>query len=337
MNTPMNEYINEKLNGTAATSTLAKRIAFLNDLASMSSGSTDFAFLNNTKLTMARIRRSDNIDTQWNSLMHVVMAIKADPSNITDDAKAFYDKQIVELKARRLAKRDNNVRSEKQITTLDTELDQRQNELIKKIVELFKRYGFSHKGPTNAQLNKIDKFGFAKSLQDLMIPAVYLLQPALRSDWGSMHLTGRISNLSTDRNYLYVKGLTMTIIMNTYKNAKVLGQVRINVRPRLVELMTIWLRVLKNLLGGSPLHPLYYNITKTNIDYVENDEALRRQIPRISKRIFGVALSINDYRHLWEINIQTDPAYAKLSDDARKEIHKELLHGLHIAQLYNVH
>lgn len=345
MNTAIDNYMMEKLQGTAALTTLSKRIAFLKDLASMSPGSTDFSFLNDTKMVMSRINRSDNIDTQWNSLMNVVMAMKSDPSVISSDAKSFYDTVITNLKELRLAKRDNNVRTEKQQITLKTELIQRQDELSSKISDLFKRYGLSYKVPTAAQLSKIDKFGFAKALQDLMIPAVYLFQPALRSDWGSMHITGKSKALPTDRNYLYVKGSKMTIIMNVYKNAKVLGQVSINVRPRLVALMNIWLFVLKNLLKTKPLFPLYYNITKTNIEYVESDEALRRQIPRITKRVFDIkdkdgkriGLNINSFRHLWEIAIQTDPSYAKLTDDARKAIHKELLHGLHIAQLYNVH
>jgi len=91
---------------------------------------------------------------------------------------------------------------------------------------------------------------------------------------------------------------------------------------------------------------LYYNITVTKCEFVENDEALRRNIPRITARVFDlgkdangkpIGLSINDFRHLWEIHIQTDPTYSKLSKDARDKIHAELLHSTHMGQLYNVH
>lgn len=80
---------------------------------------------------------------------------------------------------------------------------------------------------------------------------MYLFQPALRNDWAALNITNKLRELSTDKNYLYIKGRDMRIIMNVFKNAKVMGQVIIEVRPKLVELLIIWLAVLKKLLGNS--------------------------------------------------------------------------------------
>jgi hypothetical protein len=340
----MNVYIHEKLAGTAATSTLQKRIPFLNGLAENINGFNNFGFLNKTGPVIRRIQKSDNIDTQWNSVWHVLMAIKSDPSVVSDEAKKVYEDLVAKLKPLRDAKHDNNVKNDKQIHTLKTELTIRQGELRSKIKKLFADNDLPYKVPTVAKLRKLNLFGFAKALQELIIPAVYLFQPALRNDWGSLNITTKMSGLSIRKNYLYVRGSTMRLIMNVYKNAKSLGHQVIDVRPELVELLQIWFAILKHIIGTKPSYPLLYNITKTKCEYVESEDALRRQIPRTTQRVFdikdasgkSIGLSINDFRHLWEIDIQTNPNYAKMTLEERKKIHLELLHGTEIAMQYNV-
>lgn len=332
----MDNYINEKLTGTAAASTLAKRISFLKSLASLFPSATNFSFLNETDQVMERVRKSSNIDTQWNGLWHVIQACKTDPNLIKDSTTKFYESEVNRMKKIRDDKRDKNTRTDKQTITLETELSTRQAELTKKIEDLFSSYDLPYKIPTASKLKTLDINKFGKQLQELVICAVYLFQPALRNDWGALNLTGKMSGLDINKNYLYIRGSTMRLIMNVFKNAKSLGQVIIEVRPKLVELLKIWISVLTKMIGHKPTYLLYYYITKSKCDFIDNDEALRRQIPRISKRIFGVEMSINDYRHLWEIDIQTNPSYAKMTIEDKKKLHLQLLHGIEIAQHYNV-
>lgn len=339
----MQSYIQEKLAGTAATTTLKKRISFLNGLAENISGYNDFGFLNKTGLVIKRIEKSDNVDTQWNSLWHVLMAIRSDPSVVSDQAKKIYEDLAESLKDKRNAKRDNNVKTEKQVHTLDSSLAQRQKELRSKIEQLFEDNDLPYKVPTAVRFRQLNTFAFGKSLQELIIPAVYLFQPALRNDWGNLHITSKMSGLTNDKNYLYVRGSTMRLIMNVYKNSKSLGHQEIEVRPELVKLLEIWFAILKQMLGTKPSYPLLYNITKSKCEYVESEDALRRQIPRTTQRVFDIkdasgkpiGLSINDFRSLWEIDIQTNPNYAKLTVEQQKKLHLELLHGAEIAKFYN--
>jgi len=340
----MNAYITEKLVGTAAESTLKKRISFLNGLSESIPGFNDFSFLNNTGLVIDRINKSSNVDTQWNWLWHVIMAIRSDPKVISEDAIKIYDELAESLKTIRDAKRTNNVKNEKQAITLKSDLTMRTEELRGMVAKLFSDHDLPYKVPTAATLQKMNVLSFAKALQDLIIPAVYLFQPALRNDWGDLNITTRMTGLSNDKNYLYVRGKTMRLIMSVYKNSKSLGKQVIAVRDELSELLKIWLQILKFLLGMPPSYCLIYNITKTKCEHVESEDALRRQIPRATQRVFdlkddsgkSIGLSINDFRHLWESHIQRDPAYARMTLDERRKIHLELLHGTEIAQQYNL-
>lgn len=332
----MDQYIISKLSNSVSETTLKKRTAFLNELSKLFPGHNDFGFLNNTNDVINRIKKSDNVDTRWNSLFHVLMAIKSHPEVIYDSTVNTYDSLLNELKVIRDAKHLNNVKTEKQNITLNKDLAYRQNEISEKILELFNNADIPFGILTAASHKRIDKFVFAKKLQDLVIAAVYLYQPAIRNDWASLNITNKIKGLPVDKNFIYIKGNTMKLIMNVYKNAKTLGQQIIVIRPVLVNLLKIWLNLLKQVLGESPMYPLYYKITAKKIQHMNNDEVLRRKIPRIMDRLFGAPMSINDFRHLWEIAIQTDPKYATLTLNERKKLHLELLHGTNIAQEYNV-
>jgi hypothetical protein len=69
---------------------------------------------------------------------------------------------------------------------------------------------------------------------------------------------------------------------------------------------------------------------------MDNEEVMRRKVPRITEKLFGVPMSINDFRHLWEIDIQSNPNYATYTLQQRRNLHLELLHDTKIAQEYNV-
>lgn len=332
----MESYMNSKLIGTAAASTLAKRIRFLIELSEMFSNSKDFSFLNNTDKIIARINKSNNVDTQWNNLFHVIMAIRSDPSVVNNKSKLIYEQLADRLKIQREAKHLNNVKTEKQIKTLEKDLSFRQTQLSEKISELFQAHSIPYEIISNANLKKIEPYTFSRKLQDLVIAAVYLYQPAIRNNWGSLKITNKLKDLPNNNNYLYIRGQTMKLVMNVFKNSKSLGNKVIIIRPSLVYLLKIWLSLLKSVLGKVPEYPLYYNITSKKIEYMGNDEVLRRKIPRITERLFGVPMSINDFRHLWEIDIQTNPLYATYTLQQRRALHLELLHDTSIAQEYNV-
>jgi hypothetical protein len=333
----MNTYIQDKLAGTAALTTLNKRVRFLTELADSLPQYTDFSFLNETKNVLERIQRSQNVDTQWNSTWHVLMAIRTDPSVVSDNAKQTYDTFMRELSVKRENKRLNNVKTPKQQATLETDLSKRQLEILTKLEKHFADHDIPYAVLTNGNFNKLqNKFLFAKQLQDLMILAVYILQPALRNDWGKLIITGKQTGLSNDQNYLYMRGQNNQLIMNVYKNSRSLGKQVIELRDPLIYLIKIWIDLLKKLTGNKPIHLLMYTITRDSIHYLDSEDALRRKIPRIALRVLGAPLSIDDFRHLWEIHIQSDPNYSKLTLEQKKRIHLQLLHSTHTALGYNV-
>ena len=329
----MQQYINEHLAGTAAASTLNKRIRFLVELSKQFPGATNFSFLNNTKDVKDRINRSDNVNTQWVSLWHVLQAIQSDPIVASADAKKFYKELADEIKVKRVAKNDNNVATEKQATALQNALPHYQEELRKLITNLFNSNGLEY-APLKPSEIKSLKSSFINELQDHAINALYLFQPALRNDWADLHLTDKKTGLDPKKNYLYNKGSVMQLIMHVYKTDKHMGEQVITVRPELVKLLKIWIPIVKQRTGDKLAKPFMYTINSKQFDHIANEDAMRRKIPRISGRLLGSDLSINDYRVLWETAIQSDPVYQSLTVAEKKKLHHELLHGIDISKYY---
>lgn len=324
----MQDYINEKLAGSASATTLSKRIPFL---LKLSGTAKDFSFLNNTKKVLARLNESNNINTKWGNLWHVIMAIRSDPDATSQATKDYYLKLAEQYRIVRDATIANNVKTEKQKITLAKSLTEYQNELRAKIKNLFESDNYEYK-----PFKRVVSWQFASSLQDLVTMAVYLLQPALRNDWAQLHIVKSTTKLTNNKNYLYTRGKVMRLIMSVYKNSKSMGKQVINIKPELAELLLIWFSVIEVMTKEKPKYVLQYTITKDKFEYVDSDDAMRRNIPRIAQRVFNINLSINDMRHLWEINYQTDPKYATLTQAEKNELHRELLHSSAIAQLYNV-
>lgn len=334
----MNDYLKDKLNGTAAESTIKKRVAFLKLLSDRVEDAKDMSFLNSTKIIMKRINDTDNVETRWNRMMNIVKAIEAAPELVTDDAKSVYSKEIEQLKLARKEIQDNNAKTPKQVVRLETGLQQRQKELDNSIAALFEHYNLPFadiKDTSIVELKDNKSFiPFMKQFQDLVIMACYIYQPALRNDWGLMKITKKITGISKDENYLYIRGGKMELVLQVYKNVKKLGKMRIAVRAKLQQILKIWIDLLTN-TADDHQYVLYYSIDRNGINHIKNDEAIRRQIPRISQKVFEQPLSINDFRALWEENIQRDPAYMRMSPKDQEKLHNELLHGKQIAATYN--
>lgn len=338
MSSELVKYLHEILDGKASVSTINARVRYLNNLARSTKNSKDISFLNDTKAIMDIIQGSSNINSQWTGLMHINAAIKADPSKISKEAAKFYSDYISSIRTERNQQNANNARTEKQ---KDRYIPL--PELQETIHEAFNALLIQHNMGLSIDIRKIrvaaQDRDFVKAYHQLLTVAVYALQPPLRSDWFALKIVKRLGDIKdSDSNFIYIKNQSrMKLILNEYKTAYLTGTRSIEIEdPDLRRYIYGWYKIL-TVLVEEPAYLLGYTITKTAIVYNENTETTRRTIPIISQKVFGKPLTINDFRHIYEINLQTDPRYAKMTQAERNTEHAKLLHSTPTAQLYNVH
>jgi hypothetical protein len=248
--------------------------------------------------------------------------------------------QYSQIKA--IMRQFDGCRDKQQIQGLELlELQQRQRALEEKLHQLFEVFDLPYKPLTDIQFLELGqhKYVFAKQLQDLVILACYIFQPALRNDWVSLRIVNQASDICDGNNYLYMTdNNTMRLVMTRYRNSQYLGKQIIDVLPDLRYLLQIWVDLLTRMLPEKPEYILMYHLTTKKIYYQSSGDAMRRQIPRITNRLFGVHMSINDFRHLWDIDFQQNPKwnYQTLNRQQRTQLHNQMLHSKCFDQPYSL-
>lgn len=325
-----------------ANSTIQNRIGFLMSIARKVPSSKDLTFLRKEKIVLDRVQDSPHVGTQYGRMIHIIKAIDmVEPSPVSKKTRDRYIALIKKLKPQKEFHNDNNIMTPKQ-EERHLSMFQLRAVVNKAKQELLQRFGIAK--INNETVNALRQSGhiltFGRELQDVMIMVVYVLQPALRNNWGSLKIVAseRIAQKDNSINYLIInrRSKSMSLLMNDYKNKWSMKQQKIEIFKPASNLLFEWLIVLQACLGHSPEYPFYYSFNMREARYNENKEAIRKQIQRVFKRFTDKDIGINDMRHIWEKHIQEGEEYKHLTIAERSELHRHLLHGFDIAQRYNL-
>jgi hypothetical protein len=334
------DYTVEKLGSTMSPTTFSKRSSFL---ARASNGASDFGFINDTGRMLSILNGYDNINTRWNNLMSLVVAMKADPAVISKSTKAAFDDYIKATKEARDTRNLQNVKTDKQVERLDKPLTHYRTVVNKMFDDIDSKYDVSTTRAFKISPYSVKKLGdriyqYAREFQDILTLAVYILQPALRSNWADMRLTSKRSAIDDEHNWVVLNAREHFIHMAKFKNVRSFGITDIDLEPEIRARMYKWISILRALLHKDPEFVMHYEISKTKhtIAHIGSNDSLAKNIPRIAKRLLGKELSINDFRHMWEIDMQQNDMYKNLTMYEREYLHKRMLHSQNVAQLYNV-
>jgi hypothetical protein len=271
---------------------------------------------------------------------HIIETIGSAPkSAVSDKAKAIYLKEKEGMREAYTKFMGDNTKTDREAKLLDTTLPDQQEALRGAIKQFFERNNVPFKPMTISTVRKLGAgfIQFASGVQDLTYLALYLFQPALRSNFATMRITTKKVLPNDKNNYLFKRGKTMTIMMRSFKNAKSFGPIDINVYPELREMLSVWLSVLSQLLKlkKTPEFLIHYVIGHNGIRHTGNDDSMSRNIPRVSLRILGKDFNIDAFRKIWEIHWQLQPNYAKMTRNQRIDLHKQMLHTPFTAEMYN--
>lgn len=335
---------------TKSPITLKNRVSYISQLhRTLDAISNDLSFLNNKDAVMKLVRSSENLGTQKTRLFHITETIKADPSNaVQADVKTYYQNEANKLKEPVRALENNNIINAKQ-KAKHIDIDDATTKLDDHIANLFKQYGLPESnvisGTNYNRLNtgkdRNNIYTFAKSLQEALIAALYVYQPALRNDWVDLKITRSIAPSDKNKqNWLQIKkNGSMNLILNDYKNYSSMGKQVIPINEKISKLMKYWLSILQNFHDHLRIdHPFYWSINASKNEFSRNksSDTFAKQLGRISKKLFGVEATINSFRHAHEMKLQSSPAYQTMTQGQKRDAHAKLLHSLETGQRYNL-
>lgn len=320
----MRSYIEQKLVNTGATKTITQRAGLLTKLAKELKEdnkleierSIDWA---NDIKNIEKILINMPVGTRLTYIYALIALAKANPDDIKSNTLQQYQEWKAKFEPERVSQRKNNIKTPKQEISMSESLSDLQDKLV----------NILHQGTSDLSINQY---------QDLLVVSLYLLMPALRNDFGELRLSNRIKN-NPEFNWIYVKGKVIKIFLNHFKTATIMGPQIIPIESNyLIDLIIGWIKRLKAYAKENnqeyPEWLLYYSFRGNTIRHLRT-VSLQTEIPNMSTRVLGKALTINDYRRLWESWYQNSELYKKSTITEREAFHRKLLHGSNVAQQYN--
>ena len=300
---------------TIAETTSKARASYLIKLGLKqdSAGHIDYSVLRDVDSTMSKVKDSENVNTRATRIFHIIEFLKkTDDSSLLD----VYTELMKSIKESSNQAQMNNTLANDPRADRYVQLSELQDILISK------------EAMTLANSNGI------KSFQDYLLMCLYVLNPALRNDFHSLKIVSKAADLTAGHNYLVINPRACYVYLNEYKNAKSNGAVRVNLSAYTVSIIRK-LMALHKASGYKPQVLFNHVSTKKREISPMTEDALKKRVKFVSEVYFSIPLSINDYRHIWEIYIQSSDEYRNLSIADKEALHAKLLHRLNTAIKYN--
>ena len=291
----------------------------------------DLSALNNHQQIIDYINLGKNNQTKRGKFIHLASAqnyLKS--SNINPEADpAPFQRQADNLSDAYNAHYANNVMPE-QFANKFIPLDTLKQTIKKKLAAACR------KSKEFDQLSSSEKIKSCKEFHKLVVLALYTLQPPLRNDYAFLKVVDTKSDFDKGSNYIAINQNTVTLCLNKYKTAKTYGQRIMSIEDKLLaKSIRTFTKVNEKLIGIKPEFAFGYHYSvRTGVFHTGNN-SIQVQLPKWSKEAFGKDLSINDYRHLYELTLQRSPEYQLMTEEQKEAEHLKLLHSGVVARAYN--
>lgn len=297
--------------GNLSPITKKVRIAYLKSIGITD---TNYDVLTNLKAIKSKIESSNNPKTRKTRVFHIIEYLKAigDVSLL----KSYTDMMIKYKEKSDEAETNNSIANDKKADRY-VKLKELQN-----LLDEFK-----------PEINLSNpSYKMLKDFQKYLILGFYVFNPPIRNDLAKLKIITNQKNIKKEGNFIVINNRNVYIYLNEYKNARSMGRTRVELDVKNIKAV----RDIMKLYKALNLIPEYL-INSISEDRIEpaSEATTLQMIIRYTKEVFGKQMSINDFRHIWEMEWQSSDWYKGLTVGERENLHKKLLHGTATAWLYN--
>ena len=302
--------------------TLKARIGFYKSLGI--NGVNDIYKLNDTDKILSRVYDTDVNYTRSTRLYYIKKLIERYPHKVKDGISKFYSDLSSSTKFKLVKQLLNNKQSDK---------DKERMLSYKHMVSLLKtRIPLIR---SHADLTKVEFALLLNRLQDYIIIKIYLENP-VRNNLAHLELIDNVKKaVDKKTNYVVINKNQVMIILNNFKNSDTFGRSVVQFTNMLDIKIRSFIR-LKNIFDikffkkSKLKHTLFYHISSKKLEPLSS-ESMVHKIKDISNVFFGVPVSINDYRKIWETRLMKSQRYLKMTNEERDLEHRKIQHGTTVA------
>ncbi len=270
------------------------------------------------------ILTSNSKGTQKTRIFHIIEFLKLTSNN---DLLELYKEKAQPIIKQAIDKEKSNITNKEHKYI---KLEELQNKLLSSKPDIITIKQFE-------KLKYNEQIQFANKLQDYILLSLYVFTPAIRNNYWTLNIIKKQSDYkdkNDNLNYMIINNVTVYLYLQSYKNYNSLGAMKIEIHKSTQKLIRLFYKIMNILLQSEPNNFLYH-ISLNKIEPLK-ENATKSKIIELSNKYFNSPLSINDYRHIWEIQIQTSDEYKNMSYKEKEKIHNKLLHSIDTALKYNI-
>jgi hypothetical protein len=311
----------ETLFNNIANSTKKERLRFLSKIGIISPTSYESLY-NVNDIIKNDIKATENISTQKTKVFHIIEFLKAIDNKELLEEYIKKTKDIIQS-AFEKAKSNKTDKDDRYVNLKD---------LQEKFISLE-----PEKLSTTAFLKLSDnaKVSYINKLQSHTLLSLYIINPPLRNNFYNLKIVYKKSDAKEDgsTNYLIITTRVVYIFLQSFKNVKSIGSTSVELNNYCTNFIRLNVKLLQYMFNKKP-ETLFYHISRKKIEPL-GESAVKNKIISTSETYFNIPLSINDYRHIWEIDIQNNSKYKNLTFLEKEKLHNKLLHSVSTGMQYN--
>lgn len=284
----------------------------------------DIHKLNDTNAILKRVYDTEALYTRSTRLYYIKKLIEKYPHKVDDGIQSFYADLSSLTKMNLLEVIKDNSKSDKDNKRM---LGYKHlNKILKTKLPDIKNH---------VDLSAVDFAALLNKLQDYIIIKIYLENP-IRNNLSNLVIIDHLDQATNDElNYIVINKNQVIIILNKFKNSDAFGQSRVVFTNALDAKIRYFIK-LKNIFddryikGGISKSSLFYHISSKKLEPLSSDSMVHK-VKDISNKFFGVPISINDYRRIWETRLMKSQKYLKMTNEERDLQHRRIQHGTAVA------
>lgn len=146
---------------------------------------------------------------------------------------------------------------------------------------------------------------------DKILVSLYVNNPPIRNNYYNAKIVKRRADIDVARNNIVITSRSIRVIVHKHKTRSQFGPIDFELDKKTSDMI-------RRL--GFPIH---------------SEDQFRKRLKNLSNKFFGYPIGIDDYRHIWEINLQKSDAYKNMTVLQQKKEHEKLYHSMQTALLYN--
>ncbi len=148
--------------------------------------------------------------------------------------------------------------------------------------------------------------------QDKVLLGLYINEPPQRNVYYDANIIHKKADVDPKKNNIIITSRSIRAYIPKHKTSRTYGPIDFAFSKKTSDL-----------------------IRKVGFPSNLSEDAFKKRLKNAGNRLLGQPITIDSYRHIWEIKMQSSEEYRRMTSLQREKMHNKIMHSTQAALLYN--